>query len=148
MLFRSWWKHILPRRQLYHGKITSDQIITNTKLVEFYGSFYYNIEFLRKELDSLVRSGIWDEWNIFLEKSHMHFLFKTDLAKKHSKNRQFHDSNLASLFYILLVSLLFATIGFICELGISYGVKSKTYAVKTFIYGFRYISSLASKNGD
>jgi len=37
------------------------------------------------------------EWNICLEKSHTHLLFTTDLAKKHSKNSQFHDSNLASL---------------------------------------------------
>jgi len=127
------WKHIFPRRKLYHGKITSDQSITNTRLVEFYGSFYYFIEFLRKELDSLVGSGIWDEWNIFLEKSHANFVFKTDLAKKYSKNIQFHDSNLASIFYILLVALLFATIGLICELMISYCFK-RICAVKMLSY--------------
>ena len=118
------WRNILPRRKLYHGKINTDHSITNIRLLEFYGSFYHNIEFLRKNLDSLIRSGIWDEWNIFLEKSHSHLLFKTDLAKIFLKNTQFHDSNLASLFYIFLVSLLFATNMFACELVISFCFKN------------------------
>jgi len=128
------WKHILPRRKLYHGKITADHSITNTRLVEFYGSFYHYIQFLRKDLDSLVRSGIWDEWNTFLEKSHAHLLFKTDLAKKHSKNSQFYDSNLASLFYIFLVSLLFAANVLVCELVISFCFKNWIFAVQVLLH--------------
>jgi len=113
------WKNLVPKRMLYHGK-QPGRGLSKLKLIEFFGGFVHLIDFLRKELNVYIQSGIYEQWEKYLTKSTQNNLFRNELAKPflkgHQRSLNFQNSQILGVFWIYLSSCSICSIVFICEL--------------------------------